>query len=413
MTCLLWGLRLTSADLCTSGVLWQPVGLEVADPRRDSTMTRPTLLDFSIVAPHWRDEAGSDALPEVEVTCASNRTVLFGRNAAGKSSLLEGIAWARTYAGAESRNDAAGQPFKLSLQAASGLHRVDYTLTGPYEFCKDQVGGGWTKEGSAVAFTDGSRIAVPSDTGVLATDIELPPTIAWLRAFLRGMRLLPAGVPRHAARQPILLTRSGAPQLGGRSGGSLPRVPPWNGPATDEPRIRRLASALANWHDHAPETLAEWSSLAVRVGLPGDIALDTFRTAAEAWATRAAVTVGGQDVGVLSDGTLRVYEILVALVDPESTVLLVEEPEASVHPGLLQRVLAEFDAYAEDKQVILATHSPQVVSWARPDELRLVAWQGGQPVVRALDEIEAKQAARYLNEHGGLGEFVFGGGVDG
>jgi predicted ATPase len=86
----------------------------------------------------------------------------------------------------------------------------------------------------------------------------------------------------------------------------------------------------------------------------------------------AAVTVDGMNVGLLSDGTLRVLEILVELLGPPGSMLLVEEPETAVHPGLLARVLALFDSYAIDRQIVLSTHSPMVVSWCAPNDLRLV-----------------------------------------
>ena len=45
------------------------------------------------------------------------------------------------------------------------------------------------------------------------------------------------------------------------------------------------------------------------------------------------------------------------LLFPELKLVLVEEPETAVHPGLLSRLLAEFDAYASDRQIVLSTQS--------------------------------------------------------
>src|SRR5262249_26307202 len=102
----------------------------------------------------------------------------------------------------------------------------------------------------------------------------------------------------------------------------------------------------------------------------------------------ASVIFDDVNIGLVSDGTLHVAEIIAHLIRPSVHLLLVEEPEAAVHPGLLEKLLAEIDAYSGDKQVILSTQSPQVVSWAKPADLRLVERHAGDTSVRSLRDEE-------------------------
>jgi predicted ATPase len=39
-------------------------------------------------------------------------------------------------------------------------------------------------------------------------------------------------------------------------------------------------------------------------------------------------------------------------------LLLIEEPETAVHPGLLSKLLAEIDAYSGDRPIVLSPQSP-------------------------------------------------------
>jgi predicted ATPase len=124
------------------------------------------------------------------------------------------------------------------------------------------------------------------------------------------------------------------------------------------------------------------------------------------------VTVDGVNLGLLSDGTLRVMTVLVGLVDPKIDVAMIEEPELALHPGLIGRLLAEIETASKTRQFVISTHSPQIVSWARPEAIRLVERNDGVTSVRALNEQQVGIISRYLHDEGSLGDYVFGGGVD-
>ncbi|MFO0655196.1 MAG: AAA family ATPase [Polyangia bacterium] len=126
-----------------------------------------------------------------------------------------------------------------------------------------------------------------------------------------------------------------------------------------------------------------------------------------------SVAIDGVDLGLLADGTLDGGNPLALLrADVMSHhLLLIEEPETGVHPGLLAGLLDTIDAYTVDRQVIISTHSPQVVSWAQPQELRVVTRQEGKTQVRPLSEQQVALFLKYLHDQT-LGDFVYSGALD-
>lgn len=66
----------------------------------------------------------------------------------------------------------------------------------------------------------------------------------------------------------------------------------------------------------------------------------------------------------LGDGIISLIFILDALYDTDSRELLViDEPELSLHPQLVRRLRRELSQAAAERQIVLFTHSPQMVSW--------------------------------------------------
>lgn len=142
----------------------------------------------------------------------------------------------------------------------------------------------------------------------------------------------------------------------------------------------------------------------------------TLKAGGSADSEFAMVDFDGCNIGQLSDGTLRVAEILWTLISLRpGDILLFEEPEIGIHPGLLRRLLAVVDSYTLDHQVVVSTHSLQVVNWAGPTEIRLVHRQRGYQSDTVSKALSSEQLARlepYLNDEGSLGDFIYSGGAD-
>jgi predicted ATPase len=97
-----------------------------------------------------------------------------------------------------------------------------------------------------------------------------------------------------------------------------------------------------------------------------------------------------------SDGTLRLLALLTAMYQqPPLYMLVIEEPELTVHPealAVLVDLLIERSAY---QQVIITTHSPDLLNCLPAETLRIVELEGGTTKIGPLSEeqkavVEAK-----------------------
>ena len=79
----------------------------------------------------------------------------------------------------------------------------------------------------------------------------------------------------------------------------------------------------------------------------------------------------------LSDGTLRLLGILTALYQsPPPSLVAIEEPELTVHPRAAAVLTDELVDAAHRTQVVVTTHSPDIVSRMPSGSLRVVEATG-------------------------------------
>jgi ABC-type branched-subunit amino acid transport system ATPase component len=110
--------------------------------------------------------------------------------------------------------------------------------------------------------------------------------------------------------------------------------------------------------------------------------------------------------GDLSLGTRRIVHIVTSLLVDESALLLLEHPEDGIHPGLLWKLMGLLKANVNPAQIILSSHSPQVLNALTPHDVRLVSIHRGATRARGLTEREVVVAKRFLDEEGPLADFV-------
>lgn len=109
----------------------------------------------------------------------------------------------------------------------------------------------------------------------------------------------------------------------------------------------------------------------------------------------------------LSDGTKRLFYIISEVVTAESIVLL-EEPELGIHPHQLHLLMQFLKEQSETKQIILTTHSPQVLDILNVNELDkiIIAEMTEEGTkLRHLTEKQKKKAVRYMEEQDNLSNF--------
>ncbi len=93
----------------------------------------------------------------------------------------------------------------------------------------------------------------------------------------------------------------------------------------------------------------------------------------------------------LSDGTLHFLCLLAILLNPAPPPLIcIDEPELGLHPALI-RIIAELlkDA-ATRTQLVVATHSPELVSHLEPEDILIVENIKGATEMRRLSSDELK-----------------------
>jgi hypothetical protein len=121
----------------------------------------------------------------------------------------------------------------------------------------------------------------------------------------------------------------------------------------------------------------------------------------------------------LSDGTKRLFYIIaevayesryyftadgMALREPDSVhkIILIEEPELGIHPHQLHELMLFLKEQSRHKQIIITTHSPEVLDILDKDELGnviIASYEKGEGTkLRHLDEAEIAKAQKYMEE---------------
>lgn len=147
-----------------------------------------------------------------------------------------------------------------------------------------------------------------------------------------------------------------------------------------------------------PERYADWVTH-VRTALPQLTAISVHEREEDHHAYFKVRYEGGYEVtsSGLSEGTLRILALtLVAYLDDMPPLLVIEEPENSIHPQAIDTIMQSLRSLY-DQQVWISTHSPVVLAGAEVSELvitrlarsgaatvtpgaehpRLAQWRGG------------------------------------
>ena len=88
----------------------------------------------------------------------------------------------------------------------------------------------------------------------------------------------------------------------------------------------------------------------------------------------------------VSDGTIQTFALLVAIFDPRTSILVIEELENALHPWILRHLLT---LCAEtSRQVLLTTHSPVLLDHVAPDTVQVMWMREGRTSVAPLLELD-------------------------
>lgn len=349
-----------------------------------------------------------------------NPTFLVGRNGSGKSNIADALAFL---------GEAMSPPLQGAISSRGGLATVLHQAPGaPYpreiglridfDASKDSLPRGWyafllsamserlffverercclegrsfdRQGGGTLPAREGPSIRVNSDALMLPAASGLDPYAALVEMLSRIRRY---------AIEPNQLRQRRAPE----SGQTL---------SVDGSNAASVLEEIRTTAREDFQTICELLTAA----LPYEIEVRSVPYGSSQLGLEVRQKVGQEEITLeavsASDGTLRLLGLLLAVFQPQTpSVLVIEEPEASVHPEAFGVVLDLLQLAARRTQVIVTTHSPELLDakWIEDRHLRVVTWEDGSTRVQRLSE----GAKRVLQEHlAGAGELLRTGSLD-
>ena len=102
---------------------------------------------------------------------------------------------------------------------------------------------------------------------------------------------------------------------------------------------------------------------------------------------------------MMSDGTLEVICLVVALYFDDSWLVILEEPERNIHPDLLAGLVGKMRDRSNAKQIIITSHNPEIVKHVGLDALRLVVRdkEGFSSVIKPAGSDAVRELAENLS----------------
>jgi hypothetical protein len=119
----------------------------------------------------------------------------------------------------------------------------------------------------------------------------------------------------------------------------------------------------------------------------------------------------------LSEGTFKTLALVFYILNDNSKLLLIEEPEVCVHHGLLNSILTLIKTQSKKKQIVMSTHSDFVLDHMEPDNLLLVKRSADKgtvatPLNKSMSKNDYQVLREYLQESGNLGDYWREGGLE-
>lgn len=103
------------------------------------------------------------------------------------------------------------------------------------------------------------------------------------------------------------------------------------------------------------------------------------------------------DPSQISDGTLRILGILLALYQtPHPSLMVIEEPEQTVNPALLALLADAFREVSERTQLLITSHSPHLIDCFEPENIQVVTMQNGETRISPIRASQREAVKEHL-----------------
>ncbi|WP_338998525.1 AAA family ATPase [Fusobacterium animalis] len=109
------------------------------------------------------------------------------------------------------------------------------------------------------------------------------------------------------------------------------------------------------------------------------------------------------EINDLSSGEKQLFlrTLSIKMLEPKNSIILIDEPELSLHPKWQQRIIEVYKNIGKNNQIIVATHSPHILGSVSNENGKIDAKTGdelyssyGQPVDRVLKDIMGLKSVR-------------------
>lgn len=111
----------------------------------------------------------------------------------------------------------------------------------------------------------------------------------------------------------------------------------------------------------------------------------------------------------LSEGTFKTLALVFYILDEDTDILIIEEPEVCVHHGLLDSLIDLLKIQSNHKQILVSTHSDYVMDKLAPENVVVVRKMKlgtkATALNKTLPRTDLATLKKYLDETGNLGEY--------
>jgi predicted ATPase len=92
---------------------------------------------------------------------------------------------------------------------------------------------------------------------------------------------------------------------------------------------------------------------------------------------------------LLSDGTINIITIIIILYFEKKPFIIIEEPERSMHPYLISKMINMMNEVIGKKQILLTTHNPEIVKYTKLNNLYCIKRDAeGFSIINKASEME-------------------------
>lgn len=94
------------------------------------------------------------------------------------------------------------------------------------------------------------------------------------------------------------------------------------------------------------------------------------------------------DINELSSGEKQLFlrTLAIKMLNPENSIILIDEPELSLHPKWQQRIVDVYKKIGKNNQIIIATHSPHILGSVKKENIILLDRSDDGKIMIKTDE---------------------------